>query len=178
MSTILGKLALYLAKHKHIRKVFVGNFAAIVIATSFLPAVKASDTAVSNNIIIQNEVVLPTKKEFQSPIEDLKINQKFSKFHPGIDIGAPIGEPVKAITTGIVVEANYAQDYGITILINHGDGLISRYAHLSKIEVKVGDNIDMATEIGKVGLTGHTTGPHLHLEVHQDGVAINPLTVI
>jgi murein DD-endopeptidase MepM/ murein hydrolase activator NlpD len=78
-----------------------------------------------------------------------------------------------------VLIAERARDgYGNTVFIDHGNNLTSRYAHLSKIEVKVGDKVNMDTEIGKLGITGRTTGPHLHLEIHENGKAINPLTVL
>ena len=80
---------------------------------------------------------------------------------------------------GVVVEAGYEDDgYGNTILIDHGHGLTTRYAHLSKINVSVGQTVTTDTTIGLVGITGHTTGPHLHFEVRQDGVAQNPLNYI
>ena len=85
----------------------------------------------------------------------------------------------KAFKAGKVVEADYVDDgYGNTVLIDHGQGITSRYAHLSQIEVKAGDSVTTDTEIGKVGVTGHSTGPHLHFEVRIDGVAQNPCSYI
>ncbi len=177
--TILGRFARYFSEHKMIRKIFAGNFAAIVVITSFLPSAKAQVVSTNENTIIQSETILVTEKSIQTPLENPKINQGFSFFHPGIDFGAPVGTQIKALKSGIVIEAGYAKDgYGNTVVIDHGGNLISRYAHLSKIEVKVGQIVDINTEIGEVGVTGRTTGPHLHLEIHQDGVAINPLTIL
>lgn len=177
--TIVGKFARYISEHKMARKILAGNFAAIAIATSFLPTIKANEPNAIDETIIQAQTTLVTEKGIQLPVDYFKINQGFSFFHPGLDIGGPIGEPIKPIRSGFVTEAGYTRDgYGNNVVIDHGNGLISRYAHLSKIEVKVGQVVDMNTEIGRLGITGHTTGPHLHLEIHQNGISINPLTVL
>ncbi|HET7099189.1 MAG TPA: M23 family metallopeptidase [Patescibacteria group bacterium] len=177
--TILGKFARYISEHRSVRKLFVGNMAAAVIATSFIPTVKINDVSASDEGIIQTQTQLVTEKGIQIPVNLFKVNQGFNFFHPGLDIGGPVGEGVRPIKSGVVVEAGYARDgYGNTVVVNHENGMSSRYAHLSKIEVKIGDKVDMNTEIGRLGLTGRTTGPHLHLEIHENGVAINPLTVL
>ncbi len=178
--TLVGKAVRHISEHKNTRKVLAANFAAFVIASSFLPSVKAANIAVPpDDTVIQAQTPLVTQKSIQFPLSQVVINQGFSFFHPGIDFGAEIGDVIKAIKAGVVIEAGYATDgYGNTILIDHGNGLTSRYAHLSKIEVKMGEKVTTDTEIGKVGITGHTTGPHLHLEIRQNGFALNPLTVI
>ncbi len=178
--TLIGRFARHISEHKSASKLLAGNFAAIAIVTSFLPSVKTIDVSANGDGIIQAQTQLVTEKSiYQLPLNNLKINQGFSFFHPGVDFGAPIGSPIKPVKSGVVVEAGYTRDgYGNTVLIDSGGNFFSRYAHLSKIEVKVGDKVDINTEIGKVGVTGHTTGPHLHLEIHQDGIAINPLTVL
>lgn len=177
--TILGKFVRYISEHKSTRKILAGNFAAIAVATSFLPAVKVNDVSANTDVVIQAQTQLVTEKGIQSPVNYLKVNQGYSFFHPGIDIGGPVGEPIKPIKSGQVVEAGYSRGgYGNSVVVDHGNGLVSRYAHLSKIETKTGNTVDMNTEIGKLGITGRTTGPHLHLEIRQDGAAINPLTVL
>ena len=125
------------------------------------------------------QTTLTTEKSIQFPLDSVKINQGFNFFHPGIDLGAEIGDPIKPVRAGEVSEAGHAKDgYGNTVVIDHGSGLTSRYAHLSKIEVEVGQEVTTNTEIGKVGITGHSTGPHLHLEIRQNGFPLNPLTVL
>ncbi len=177
--TLIGKLVRHMSEHKNIRKFFAGNLAALVVTTTLIPTTQASDFSQANDPIIQATNTLTTEKSVQDPLEYLKINQGFSYFHPGIDFGAPIGESIKSIKPGKVVEAGYTRDgYGNTILVDHGNGLESRYAHLSKIEVVVGQDVNMNTEIGLVGITGHSTGPHLHLEIRQNGKALNPFTII
>jgi len=158
--------------------------AAVVIATTFLPVsqatnVKAAEFTGQDGTVIQTQNNLETQKGTQFPLSQIKINQYFSFFHPGVDLGAKIGSIIKPVKSGIVIEAGYVTDgYGNTILIDHGKGLTSRYAHLSKIEVTVGERVTTDTEIGKVGVSGHSTGPHLHLEIRQNGFPLNPLTVL
>ncbi len=179
--TLIGKAVRHISEHKSIRKVLAANFAVFVIASSFLPGVKAASTTIPlpDETVIQTANALETQKSIQFPLIQIKINQAFSFYHPGVDLGAQIGDPIKAIKAGVVIEAGFTRDgYGNTVLIDHGKGLTSRYAHLSKIEVKVGQEVTTNTEVGKVGVTGHSTGPHLHLEIRQNGFALNPLSVL
>jgi murein DD-endopeptidase MepM/ murein hydrolase activator NlpD len=95
-------------------------------------------------------------------------------FHEGMDFMAEVGEPVHAAAGGVVVYSDFHPQYGNMIEIDHGNGLSTRYAHMSKRLVKVGDVVLSGEEIGKVGSTGRATGPHLHFEVRQNGVPLNP----
>ena len=95
--------------------------------------------------------------------------------HEGVDFMAPIGAPIKAAAGGIVVYSDYHQGYGNMIEIDHGNGLVSRYAHASKRLVKEGDVVLRGQKIGEVGSTGRSTGPHLHFEVLYRGVPQNPI---
>ena len=177
--TIIGKFVRYISEHKNTRKILAGNFAAVAIATSFLPSVSSNDVSAATNGVIHTPTQLVTEKGIQSPVNYMKVNQGYSFFHPGIDIGGPIGSPIRPIKAGVVTEASYTKDgYGNNVVVDHGNGLVSRYAHLSKIQTKTGETVSMDTEIGKLGVTGRTTGPHLHLEITQDGAAINPTTVL
>ncbi|GIM45336.1 peptidase M23 [Collibacillus ludicampi] len=95
--------------------------------------------------------------------------------HPGVDIGAPFGSPVWATNSGRVIFAGWDNGgYGLCVRIDHGNGIVSIYGHLSAVEVSVGDLVDKGQMIGKVGMTGEATGPHLHYEVHVGGVRVNP----
>jgi murein DD-endopeptidase MepM/ murein hydrolase activator NlpD len=94
--------------------------------------------------------------------------------HEGVDFMAPIGAPITAAAGGIVVNSDYHQGYGNMVEIDHGNGLISRYAHASKRLVKEGDVVLRGQKIGEVGTTGRSTGPHLHFEVLNRGVPQNP----
>jgi murein DD-endopeptidase MepM/ murein hydrolase activator NlpD len=98
-------------------------------------------------------------------------------YHPGIDLGVPIGTPVKAVTDGVVLEAEsdgYNSGYGSYVKIDHGNGLESLYAHLSTLRVQPGDQIAAGQVIGLSGNTGFSTGPHLHLEIRQNGEKRDP----
>jgi murein DD-endopeptidase MepM/ murein hydrolase activator NlpD len=96
-------------------------------------------------------------------------------FHRGLDIGAAYGSPVEAVKDGVVVGAEYLGSYGNMILIDHLDGLQSVYAHLSGFNVDVGQEVVQGEVIGWVGMTGYTTGPHLHFEVRAGGEFVDPL---
>jgi murein DD-endopeptidase MepM/ murein hydrolase activator NlpD len=100
------------------------------------------------------------------------------KIHEGIDISAPLGTPVYASADGIVIFAGYKEGYGLEVEISHQNGIITRYAHLSRILVSPGQKIKRGEIIGKVGSTGRSTGSHLHYEVIVNGRAVNPLNYI
>lgn len=97
------------------------------------------------------------------------------RFHKGIDLGAPTGTPVRAARGGQVISAGWGKGYGNRIIINHGDGYETLYAHLDRLLVKVGDRVTNKAVIGLSGSTGYVTGPHLHFEIRYQQVARNPL---
>lgn len=99
------------------------------------------------------------------------------QYHSGIDIGAGMGESVMAAGMGEVIFAGDGGGYGNLVKIDHGEGLITTYAHLSSILASVGDLVDAGEIIGLVGSTGNSTGPHLHFEILQDGVPIDPIQI-
>ena len=94
--------------------------------------------------------------------------------HTGLDFRAASGDPVRATANGKVVSSGWAGGYGRMVEIDHGNGLSTRYGHLSEIGVKVGDSIKIGQVIGAVGSTGRSTGPHLHYETRIDGDAVDP----
>ena len=94
--------------------------------------------------------------------------------HTGLDFRAQAGDPVRATANGKVSSAGWAGGYGRMVEIDHGNGLATRYGHLSEIGVKVGDVIKIGQVIGAVGSTGRSTGPHLHYETRIDGEAVDP----
>lgn len=96
------------------------------------------------------------------------------RLHTGVDIGAPIGTPVHAAAPGVIIHAGWLGGYGNAIIIDHGDGLATLYGHLSKIDVAVGQPLAQGQEIGLVGTTGLSTGPHLHFEVRKYGTPVPP----
>ena len=99
--------------------------------------------------------------------------------HSGIDIGVPIGTPIKAIANGIVIAANGGmRGYGNGVFIDHGiingKRIVSEYGHLSKFEVKAGDKVKQGQIIAKSGNTGISSGPHLHITIRENNVPVNP----
>jgi len=96
--------------------------------------------------------------------------------HEGIDIAATIGTPIHAAASGTIIHAGWLGGYGNLVVVDHGDGLATAYAHASAILVGVGQQVSQGDTVSLVGSTGNSTGPHLHFEVRDHGRAINPLT--
>jgi len=94
--------------------------------------------------------------------------------HTGLDFRAGTGDPVRATANGKVVSSGWAGGYGRMVEVDHGNGLSTRYGHLSEINVKIGDAVKIGQVIGAVGSTGRSTGPHLHYETRIDGDAVDP----
>jgi len=108
------------------------------------------------------------------------INQQFWSGHPAVDIGAWTGAPVGAADGGYVAYAagGWNGGYGNHVIIDHGNGFVTLYAHLNSIYVKPGENVARGAQIGSVGNTGNSTGPHLHFEIRYQGVPRNPLNYL
>jgi len=104
---------------------------------------------------------------------------RITRPHQGIDIAAPIGEPIIAPAGGKVLFAgNKGGGYGLTVEIDHGHGYVTRFAHASRIHVRAGQTVERGARIAEVGATGLVTGPHLHYEIEVNGVAVDPLNFI
>ncbi|MCC7194954.1 MAG: M23 family metallopeptidase [Gemmatimonadaceae bacterium] len=101
-----------------------------------------------------------------------------SRPHEGIDVAAPMGAPIVAPAKGRVTSAEYVAGYGNTFEIDHGNGIVTRFAHCSRILVRVGQVVSRGQVIGLVGNTGLSVGPHLHYEVHVNGKAVDPLRYV
>ena len=113
-----------------------------------------------------------------APVRDV-FGPRGARFHTGVDFPAPSGTPVAAAGTGRVMFAGWhAGGYGYVVSILHGWGVRTLYAHLSRVDVRVGQRVAAGAQIGLVGSTGHSTGPHLHFEVRLRGAAIDPLTAL
>lgn len=99
-------------------------------------------------------------------------------FHKGIDLAGKEGSQVKAVGAGVVTWSGNRFGYGYMVEVTHGNGFVTRYGHNSKLLVKVGDTVRKGQSIALLGNSGHSTGPHLHLEVYRDGVAVDPARYI
>jgi len=178
--TFVSRFVRCVFDNKNIRKVFAANFAVVTIATSvFIPQTTSVQAESTSDMVIETQTNLTTQKGMNYPVSSIKINQNYGFFHPGIDFGGTTSDSIFAVTSGVVAYAGRDYSgYGNLVVLQHRNGLDSYYAHLSKIEVVTGQTVEMGTEIGKMGATGRATGVHLHLEIHQNGVSLNPLTIL
>ena len=99
-------------------------------------------------------------------------------FHPGIDIAASRGTPIFAPADGVVTFSGYRNGYGKTLIIEHGYGIATQYGHTSELLVQEGARVKKGMVIARVGNTGHSTGPHLHYEIHVDRVPVDPMAYL
>jgi murein DD-endopeptidase MepM/ murein hydrolase activator NlpD len=117
----------------------------------------------------------------------LSSNFSLSRFHPilhyarpheGIDVSAPMGAPIVAPAGGVVQRVTWETGYGNVLEIDHGDGIVTKYAHCSKVLVRAGQRVKRGQIIANVGSTGLSTGPHVHYEIHVNGKVVDPLTYV
>lgn len=107
------------------------------------------------------------------------IAQYFSWYHPGVDISNLAGGPIHSVDNGTVIISGWdGTGYGNTIVVDHGNGFTSRYAHMSVLYAGVGQKVSKGDAIGMMGSTGRSTGTHLHLEIRKNGSALNPLSLL
>jgi murein DD-endopeptidase MepM/ murein hydrolase activator NlpD len=126
-------------------------------------------------------VTVPVRKPINGPVDmtspfGVRLDPFLGKpaIHTGIDLRGEIGDPVHVTASGRVTRAGWAGGYGNLIEVDHGNGLSTRYGHLSKIEVKVGQHVTIGEIIGRVGSTGRSTGSHLHYETRVNGEPVDP----
>lgn len=125
---------------------------------------------------VTEEMIVETKHSISNVVPNMTgVSQEFHLGHPGMDITAPLGSKILPLKKGkVTLVANTKVGYGRWIEIDHGESIKSLYAHMGKIQVEEGDEVDTDTVLGEVGLTGRTTGPHVHLEVFKGENRINP----
>ncbi len=110
------------------------------------------------------------------PTVSRRVSQYFKWRHPGIDIALPTGNPIYASEDGVVAKSGWnSGGYGYMILIDHENGMMTRYGHNSKLFVKAGDRVSKGDVIALIGSTGRSTGPHVHFEIYVNGTRVNPL---
>ena len=169
-------------QHRRIQAIFGANLAgAMILVGSVSAAPGALETYPEAEVplISQEEVVVATEQRFRAPVATIGLSQGFYRFHRGVDLRARVGTPVYPIDEGRVAEVVYGRfGYGRYVLVEHEDGFASLYAHLGNIDVGPNELVTRESQLGSVGVTGWTTGSHLHLEVYEQGVAINPVAVV
>ena len=120
-------------------------------------------------------VEITTEQSLQKPVDSFHLTKGYSFFHPGLDFATDAGSAVLPILPGKVERVERLRfGYGNYVVVNHGSGRKSLYAHFSKIAVKEEQTVEKDTVIGFIGSTGWSTGPHLHLEIMENGQKINP----
>lgn len=133
---------------------------------------------------ISGEAPVPSAREVVPPVPGGRISQPFriaagGEGHAGLDIAAPLGTPVWAIASGVVRFAGRVADGAVVVRVEHADGSEALYGHLDPaLPVRVGERVAAGEPIGRIGLTGRTTGPHVHLELRSDGRPIDPQPIL
>lgn len=155
--------------------------------------VQVASTVLSSETISEptKEVIIRGTKELpplqgtgnlKYPVSGYRLTSKFGprwgRMHYGLDLACPIGTRIGAADGGTVIFSGYSGSYGYVVKINHGGGLVTIYAHCSKLLVKKGDKVYQGQHIANVGNTGRSTGPHVHFQVEKNGVPKNPLNYL
>jgi len=149
-----------------------------LLASSFKEA--ADSLAVHSARLAATPSIMPTQGWLSSAFTSMRAHPilHVARPHEGIDVTAPMGTPIEAPAAGVVRDAGWESGYGNTIVIDHGFGTVTKFAHASKILVREGQRVSRGQRIALVGNTGLATGPHLHYEVHVNGRAVDPLRYV
>lgn len=147
----------------------------VIVPDGVMPVAQA---VVRVRQITPNAGAVTASGQFVWPTQGV-ITQRFSWYHPGLDIANPSGPLVVAADSGRVTYAGWdSSGYGYMVLVDHGNGCVTRYAHLSQIMVISGQTIGRGQSLGRMGNTGHSTGTHTHFEIYLNGVRVNPLSYL
>ena len=149
-----------------------------LLASSFKEA--ADSLAFHRARLAATPSIMPTQGWLSSAFSAMRAHPilHLARPHEGIDVSAPMGSPIEAPAAGVVSEAGWETGYGNTITINHGYGIVTKFAHASKLLVKTGQRVARGQRIALVGNSGLATGPHLHYEVHVNGRPVDPLKYV
>ena len=149
-----------------------------LLASSFKET--ADSLAVHSARLSATPSIMPTQGWLSSAFSSMRSHPilHVARPHEGIDVTAPMGTPIEAPAAGVVREAGWESGYGNTIVIDHGFGTVTKFAHASKILVREGQRVSRGQRIALVGNTGLATGPHLHYEVHVNGRPVDPLRYV
>jgi len=174
-------------EHRRVRGVLGFNLAALVLLVGLVDSPVAASSAFMSNATLPTEpalvysqpVVTITERRFQMPVSPSGISQGFQQFHPGVDLQAPLGSAIRPIASGVVSEVMQSRfGYGTALVVSHAEGYASLYAHLKRVFVEKGASVDQEMVMAEVGMSGTTTGPHLHLEIYKQGIPTNPQVIL
>jgi murein DD-endopeptidase MepM/ murein hydrolase activator NlpD len=149
-----------------------------LLARSFLEA--GDSLALHAERLAATPSIMPTAGWLSSAFSLMRFHPILheGRAHEGIDVSAPMGSPIEAPANGTVIQAGWEAGYGNTLVIDHGFGVQTKFAHASRLLVRIGARVRRGERIALVGNTGLSTGPHLHYEVHVNGRAVDPLRYI
>lgn len=169
----------YFFEHDKVKRILGANLLVLSLASSFIPSQFANTVSADEAVGVNNSIVLTTEVKVRYPVDKPIVNQNYTFYHPGVDFEGVTGENVYPFMSGIVEAVGYSKiGYGNAIYIKHDGDYSSLYAHLSRIEVVEGQSVDTDTAIGQVGATGKASGDHLHFEIRENGLPINPFTFL
>lgn len=178
----VSRLFRRLFEQRKIKTLLGGNLAILVLGSSILSPQASVLAAISETEVTTlspGTLELTTEVSVRAPVEEVKITQGYHFLHPAIDFDGQTGDPIYPIMKGRVEAVIYDRfSLGKHIIVNHGSGLKSVYAHLAKIETEAGEEVDTHQKIGQIGSSGQAFGDHLHLEVLDSGHHINPLSIL
>ncbi len=145
-----------------------------LLAGSFREA--ADSLALHADRLAATPSIMPTTGWLSSAFSRMRSHPilHYARAHEGIDVSAPMGAPIEAPANGTVLTTGWETGYGNTVVIDHGFGIVTKFAHCSRILVRKGQKVTRGDRIALVGNTGLSTGPHLHYEVHVNGKAVDP----
>lgn len=176
-ATTPGRATSPLGRHAEVIRVDVNALIrrASLLSTSFREA--ADSLASHSDRLAAMPSIMPTQGWLTSAFTSMREHPilHVARPHEGIDVSAPMGAPIEAPAAGRVISVGWQAGYGNTVSIDHGYGIVTRFAHASKLLVRVGQHVQRGQRIALVGNTGLATGPHLHYEVHVNGHPVDPL---
>ena len=149
---------------------------AVVRATAVARGVERKNLAAAAKVAKRAALVHGWRLPITNPVKTSPFGYRWGRLHAGEDFAVSIGTPLAAMSTGTVVYAGPMSGYGNMVDVRYWDGTVSRYGHMSSVSVNVGEAVEPGQIVGRSGNTGHSTGPHLHLEIHPNGgQPIDPL---
>jgi murein DD-endopeptidase MepM/ murein hydrolase activator NlpD len=177
LATVESLKQVALADTRQTRAEYLGEVESLAAESAVLAArIRAAQAGASST-----GTGLPSEAGLIWPCEGVVVSgfgMRWGRLHEGIDIACAYGAPVHAAAAGTVIYAGWMQGYGNLVVLDHGNGVSTAYAHASAILVSLRQTVGQGDEVSLVGATGHATGPHLHFEVRVNGVAVDPLSYL